>query len=441
MSNRVSNKVVLLFSSYFGSPVAGGGIAFSATIVHEWLMRGYRVHVACAQFPNGRELKSLAPFAESQQLQLEELIPASLLDCAHAYTPAVHEATRSLLARIKPTEIHVHNFQGMLAGLWAAVESGVPTVYTALDFGLECPTWYLYDGSNTPCSGSAAGKCGACVLATNRLRARDLPYHAFGVARRFLGLGIAHGHKQFISLPAHAYWRSVEKLLPKMKGLFARFDHVIAPSPPVFDTVVRNRGHERGVHSLLYPVPDSKVRPVTQLPPAGSPVRLVFFGHSSPIKGWGFFLKVLEALPDGLPLEVVDGNGNAAYFRNAGQRARRYLKECQRENDVTVALANADAVLVPSLWHENTPLVVIEALANQRPVIASDQRGIRNVVKQGENGFLFAPGNLASWTQGISEIARDANRLRAMRAQCRYDVRVPRYVDQIEALVSHGNSP
>ncbi len=55
--------------------------------------------------------------------------------------------------------------------------------------------------------------------------------------------------------------------------------------------------------------------------------------------------------------------------------------------------ANADALIVPSLVHENAPTVIFEAFAHGLPVIASRVGGIPEFVKDGETGWLFDANN------------------------------------------------
>jgi glycosyltransferase involved in cell wall biosynthesis len=52
-----------------------------------------------------------------------------------------------------------------------------------------------------------------------------------------------------------------------------------------------------------------------------------------------------------------------------------------------------DAIVVPSLWYENSPRVILEAFAAQRPVIGTRAGGIAEVVRDGVNGLLFERGN------------------------------------------------
>lgn len=76
--------------------------------------------------------------------------------------------------------------------------------------------------------------------------------------------------------------------------------------------------------------------------------------------------------------------------------------------DVRPAIAAADAVILPS-YREGTSRVLLEAAAIGRPLIATDVPGCREVVSDGENGFLCAPRNAASLADAIHRfLALDA---------------------------------
>lgn len=62
-----------------------------------------------------------------------------------------------------------------------------------------------------------------------------------------------------------------------------------------------------------------------------------------------------------------------------------------------------DWVIVPSVWWENAPLVILEALAHGRPVICSNIGGMKELVRNGENGLLFDAGNPIALATVISE--------------------------------------
>jgi glycosyltransferase involved in cell wall biosynthesis len=67
-------------------------------------------------------------------------------------------------------------------------------------------------------------------------------------------------------------------------------------------------------------------------------------------------------------------------------------------------MRSVQAVMVPSIWWENSPLVIQEALLNRRPVITSDIGGMAEKVRDGLDGFHFqsgSPWSLASLLRGL----------------------------------------
>jgi glycosyltransferase involved in cell wall biosynthesis len=66
-----------------------------------------------------------------------------------------------------------------------------------------------------------------------------------------------------------------------------------------------------------------------------------------------------------------------------------------------------DCVITPSLWEDTFPGVVLEALASGKPVIGSCRGGIPELVRDGQNGFLFDPGEDGALRKRILLIAED----------------------------------
>jgi glycosyltransferase involved in cell wall biosynthesis len=66
-------------------------------------------------------------------------------------------------------------------------------------------------------------------------------------------------------------------------------------------------------------------------------------------------------------------------------------------------------VCVPSEWYDNTPLVLYQAFSAGKPVIASRINGIPEVVRDGGDGLLAAPGNAADWREKIERLDQDSS--------------------------------
>ena len=100
-------------------------------------------------------------------------------------------------------------------------------------------------------------------------------------------------------------------------------------------------------------------------------------------------------------LELHPGLGSEAMkssVHHLGKLDMRSLRSCIRQCDV---------FLLPSLW-ENCPYSCLEAMAAGRPVVGSDQGGIRELIRDEETGLLAASGDGASFASKIRRLLDDA---------------------------------
>lgn len=145
-------------------------------------------------------------------------------------------------------------------------------------------------------------------------------------------------------------------------------------------------------------------------PPVGA-LRLVTVGRLVEQKGQ---LLLIEAMaraarihPD-LHLTIV-GDGVMrgeieAAVRRSGLQANVTLAGWLDEKAVRVALDAADALVLPS-FAEGLPVVLMEAMAAARPVIATRIAGIPELVRDGAHGWLVTPGDVVSLTDAIEQFA------------------------------------
>jgi glycosyltransferase involved in cell wall biosynthesis len=75
-------------------------------------------------------------------------------------------------------------------------------------------------------------------------------------------------------------------------------------------------------------------------------------------------------------------------------------------NDIAAELAKIDALVLPSLFGEGLPMVVLEAMAAAVPVIASRVEGAPEAVVDGQNGLLVEPGDPAALAAAIENLVR-----------------------------------
>jgi glycosyltransferase involved in cell wall biosynthesis len=147
--------------------------------------------------------------------------------------------------------------------------------------------------------------------------------------------------------------------------------------------------------------------------PVGGTVRpaphdtLGIFGQVNPYKGVDVLLRALQALgPEAPPLRLHGANLDLQEHRFRTEIAGLLAAAPSVEDvgpyppgRVGEMMAAVDWVVVPSIWWENSPLVIQEAFAAGRPVICSDVGGMAEKVEDGVDGLHFRvgdPGSLAA---------------------------------------------
>ncbi|UCH47840.1 MAG: glycosyltransferase family 4 protein [Betaproteobacteria bacterium] len=83
-------------------------------------------------------------------------------------------------------------------------------------------------------------------------------------------------------------------------------------------------------------------------------------------------------------------------------------------SDMAEILSASHIVCLPSTYGEGIPKVLIEAAATGRPIVASDIPGCREVVRNGESGYLVPPSDHASLVKALEELVADASKRRMM---------------------------
>ena len=80
------------------------------------------------------------------------------------------------------------------------------------------------------------------------------------------------------------------------------------------------------------------------------------------------------------------------------------VERCGFVDDVPSALAGVDALLLPSLYGEGLPMVVLEAMAAATPVIATRVEGTPEAITHGVEGLLAKPGDVDSLAEQIAAL-------------------------------------
>lgn len=275
------------------------------------------------------------------------------------------EDLRRFLLAVQPDVVH---FQHTLFIGYDAIREvrrtlpGVPIVYTLHEFlpicHNKCQMVRTFDRSL--CGEASPARCAECFPGVGRDR--------FLRRERFIraALGLVD---LFVAPSATLRERFVEWGIPRERILFEDYGRVPAPPP----AGARPEPHDT----------------------------LGIFGQVNPFKGVDVLLQALQALGAEAPPLRLHGANLDLQERRFRDSIAALLAATENVTDVgpypparaAELMAAVDWVVVPSIWWENSPLVIQEAFAAGRPVICSDIGGMAEKVSDGVNGLHFRVGD------------------------------------------------
>jgi len=139
-----------------------------------------------------------------------------------------------------------------------------------------------------------------------------------------------------------------------------------------------------------------------RIPSPDGRVRIGFLGSLVPLKGPHVLLEAWARIPISVRNHgrlVLHGPARHGpeYQDRLLELARRSGAELPgplKRDEIAPFLLATDLLVVPSLWFENSPLSIQEAIACRTPLAVSDLGGMSELVVPGENGLRFPPGDV-----------------------------------------------
>ena len=311
-------------------------------------------------------------------------------------SPQADAAVAACVARTAPDVVHVHHLAHLGFGaVSVARQAGAAVVLTLHDYHLPCARGQLVDRHLDRCPGPALTRCGACLgehlRASPRLQELGRIAGALGLRSRARGALAAVA-------PGPVALARVQARLDAARGVLDAADRVLSPSRDLGQRL-QDLGwlSADGWHWQDLPL----VSALDPAPlPGEGPVRFLFVGHLIPTKGVEVLLDAFERLHTGTlvlrgPFAAYDGQPDWA------QRIQTRVDGAARVSwggpftaqERQAVYDNADVLVVPSTWEENSPLVVREALAAGLRVVGSAVGGLGELAP---GARLVPPGDAAA---------------------------------------------
>lgn len=308
------------------------------------------------------------------------------------------ERLDAILAEKKPDILHTHLIDGMSAILWKrAKQHGVKTLHTAHDYHLLCPR---------------------ALMLTKSLKICTKPQIGCQIYRKW------HVHTaKYVDL-----FTSPSKFLIKK--------HIAYGLPSTNTAVVAN--------GIPLPIIAPKIRD------KNAPRRFLFAARMTVEKGCQVLIDAIKLLPKDANCEImIAGKGvfEEAFKHAASKDSRITLLGYIQGDSKHEAFTKADCLIIPSLWYENAPVVIVEAAAYGIGVIGSDIGAIPEFVSHEKTGLLFEAGNAQALADAMMRVINDdtlvenfTHHAKPLVDRSSVEMMVDNYVAHYKHLTSPNNS-
>jgi len=442
-------RVLLTVHQFFPEYRAGTEV-LTCSVARELMARGHDVRVLTA-FPSDQALRDEDRFDEYEYERIH------VYRFHHAYVPMGEQRSKievgydnrlaqayfeRIVAEFKPDVVHFFHLNRLGTGLIeSAVRAGIPAFMTPTDFWVICPTTQLLLCDGSLCGGPSA-HAGNCI----KHYAERTHQGTIGALAALLPTAMADVLSRLTqadALPPYPQRGEVQAIGVRLKTNISRLNRlkgIVAPSRFITAKLVEYGVSPGLIVQSAFGI-DGVAQPVSrQRAVPRQPFRIGFIGTLVTHKGCHVLIEAFHRLPRGQAvLQIYGSTQDFPLYSNELRQlsaGRSDIEFCGtfHHSKIAEVMAEIDVLVVPSLWYENTPLVVYSAQAARCPVIASDLPGLSEVVQDRVNGLLFETGDAIALAKKLSLLIAEPELVGQLSANAHQPKSTSCYVDELVSL-------
>lgn len=350
---------------------------------------------------------------------------------------------RRLVSDLRPDMVQFFHLSRLSASLIdVCLERAVPMVLTPTDFWFICPTSQLRLPDNSMCTGPkwlGANCVKHVTVQTQGGRLANLVSHLPEplLAAGIVGLrsGLFKGSQRV------KYVGALSKRKPFLISRINHVDRIVAPTRLMAGLLERNGVNAGRIEVCRYGIGFRRDTGQAKVARGASErLQIGFIGTIYDHKGVHVLLEATAKIPTAL-IEVRI-YGKLGEFPEYTERLKVMSSHDARVRfmgtfpnaDIADVFRQLDVLVVPSIWYENTPLVIYSANAFGCPVVASDLGGMSEAINDGHDGFLFPPSDSGALAQILQRLAEDRDLVRSLSAASKPPKSAVEYVDDLERI-------
>lgn len=401
----------------------GGTEVYTLNLAREMSRRGHNVFVFCRDDRHEvsrrggiawEQYESFVVCRVSRSFDAKSATPlVQFLDTF--LNPDVEQAFMYFLREVNPEIIHFQHLMSLSYRLiMQAKRKGLPVILTLHDYWFLCANSQLIWPDGQVCRGKAFGlNCARCAIARIRV--------------------------PFIQLlrPVIAPLLQIRDHLVRRAAMEAHL--LIAPSRFLIQQYVQaGFPSDRFIH-LENGIDVERIQRYPWRPSSDGRIRFTYLGALAWQKGVHIVVEAFRGLPADKAILRIYGDPNvfpdyAARLRRLADPANTVFEGPVPNEEVGWVLAETDFVVVPSLWYENSPVVIQEAFAAGVPVIASDLGALPEKVQHGVNGWLCPPGRPEAWREVLLMLIEQIETREKLRHGISSIIHLQGHVDLLEEI-------
>jgi len=420
-------KVLLVIHGYPKRYNAGSEV-YTQTLAHALQDLGCEVEVFA---------REQNPFLPDYHITTEfdpirEDIPVHLINHARSnarfQNDAIDKEFKDLIDSIKPDIIHFGHLNHLSMSLpKVAKQAGVSTLFTLHDFMFMCPRgqflqWGL--SKNSPwelCSGQNNAKCAEKCF------------------NRFIeGIDVEQ------ELQNWEKW--VENRMALSREASRNIDLFLSPSRRLMKRHIEEFGiPEERIIYLDYGFDHTRLKGRVRT----NEQKFVFgyIGRHHPSKGIHHLIDAFAHL-NGDPILRIWGRSEGQLSKSLARKTQEFenlservewMPEYDNQNIVKDVFDNCDCIVVPSIWDENSPLVIHEAQQCEVPVITAKHGGMGEYVQNDVNGYTFIHRDIESLEKAMQKAFDNPRKIIELGKKgylYSTDGKIPSIIDHAKSIIS-----
>ena len=313
--------------------------------------------------------------------------------------PDLYPILKDILLQRKPDIVHVTHLMGHTAVLLEVIRDlKLPVVATLTDFYGICPNSKLISFDGGLCTGPnrRSTNCLSCYI-----REHDYEFTSPKIMARLIQSDLSlpwvssflpyiGALPRFAQSPIRGSIQDAIGRIDYLRELYNVYACMITPTDFLHEAYVKSRFYPEKLKKINFGINLNMVaayrRAITEAPTS---IRFGYIGQITPHKGVDLLIAAFAKLKGKQATLSIYGpkDQDAAYMselnRLSGEGGGIAFKDTFPKDQLAKVLSEIDVLVIPSRWYENSPLVLLYALATKTPVIVTDMKGMSEFVRNG----------------------------------------------------------